>query len=432
LIGSPIAKLNSVMLNASRRNLEAIVRDPEGSQIARCLVRRGRYIIGRDRKNEIVVEQESVSNRHARLTVVNDHEFYIEDLESANGTSINGHPAGGPTRIEAGARIQLGLCTLDLQRAGLPAAVFSFLPEGFLRETRYNLGEAVVEGRTSTIYNAFDTTLGRDVAIKVMRPESQMNLEHVLRFVREAQITSQLQHPGILTVYELGLNEQTQLYYTTRFVEGESFGSILDAMSTRHPAAIAAHSLGSLLTAWQKTCDAVAYGNAHGVIHAGLRPESITLGSFGEVVVISWCYSRTTKYSPNGNELSRSVQAAPIDAIPPLSPYCAPEIASAAWEEVSARTDVYSLGAILYRMITLHRPIAQQEDPAMFEAIINGSIRPPAQFGSEPHPHCPGGRYPGQLVAIAMKALSRKPQDRYQSVPDLQAAVNAWQEGLTR
>jgi serine/threonine protein kinase len=420
------------MLNASRRNLEAIVRDPEGRQIARCLVRRGRYIIGQDRKNEIVVDETSVSARHARLTVVNDHEFYIEDLESANGTSVNGRHAGGPTKVEAGARIQLGLCTLELQRAGLPAAVFSFLPEGFLRESRYNFGEAVVEGRTSTIFNAFDTTLGRDVAIKVMRPESQINLEHVLRFVREAQITSQLQHPGILTVYELGLNDQTQLFYTTRFVEGESLGAILDAMSARNPAAIAAHSLGSLLTAWQKACDAVAYANAHGVIHAGLRPDSITLGSFGEVVVISWCYSRVTKLAPNGSQLTHTVQAAPIDAIPPLSPYCPPEIAGAAWDEVSARTDVYSLGAILYRMVTLHRPIADEDEAALFESILNGAIRPPAQFGSEPHPHCPGGRYPGQLVAIAMKALSRKPEDRFQSVTELQAAVTAWQEGLAR
>src|SRR4029453_19531841 len=103
-------------------------------------------------------------------------------------------------------------------------------------------------------------------AIKVMRPESQMNLEHVLRFVREAQITSQLQHPRILTVYELGLNEQTQLYYTTRFVEGESLGAVLDAMATRDPKVIAAHSLGSLLTACQQTWAAVSYPNPTGGI----------------------------------------------------------------------------------------------------------------------------------------------------------------------
>jgi hypothetical protein len=83
-------------------------------------------------------------------------------------------------------------------------------------------------------------------------------------------------------------------------------------------------------------------------------------------------------------------------------------------------------------MITLHRPIAEEDEAALFEAILNGAIRPPSKFGAEPHPHCPGGRYPGPLVAIAMKALSRRPEDRYQSVTDLQAAVTAWQEGLAR
>lgn len=419
------------MLNPSRRNLEAVVRDAEGRQLARCLVRRGRYIIGQERKNEIIVDEGSVSGRHSRLTVVTDDEFYIEDLDSANGTMMNGNPVHGMMRVEPGARIQIGLCTLDLQRAGLPAAIFRFLPEGFLREQRYNFGDAVVEGNTSTIFNAFDTTLGRDVAIKVMRPESQANLEFVLRFVREAQITSQLQHPGILTVYELGLNEQTQLFYTTRFVEGQSLGTVLDNMASGDPATLKSFSLGALLTIWQKACDAIAYANAHGIVHAGLRPETITLGSFGEVIVISWCFARTLTTRPDGSDIPRAVVAAPVDAIPPLTPYCAPEIAAASWNEVSARTDVYSLGSILYRIVTLHRPIASEDSTELFEAILNGAIRPPSQFGSEPHPHCPGGKFPGQLVSIAMKALSRNAEQRYQSVPELQAAVTAWQEGLS-
>jgi serine/threonine protein kinase len=417
------------MLMSTRRHLEAVVRDSEGRTITRCLIRRGRYILGQEKKNEIYIEEGSVSARHARLTVVTDDEMFIEDLESANGTLVDGKPAAGMTPIPPDAKIQIGLCTLQFQRAGLPASVFQHLPDGFLRDLRYQFGEAVVEGRTSTIFTALDTTLGRDVAVKVMRPESQTNAEFVLRFVREAQITSQLQHPGILTVYELGLNDQKQLYYSTRFVEGDSLGGVLDSMST-DPGALAKYNLPTLLTAWQKACDAVAYANARGVVHAGLRPESITMGGFGEVVVISWCFARVLKDHPSGFAYQRPVSAAPVDSVPPLTPYCAPEVAEAAWGDVSARTDVYSLGAILYRMITLHRPIAATEDRELFESIINGAIRPPSTFAREPHPHCPGGRFPGPLVAIAMKALSRKPEDRYPSVPQLQAAVAAWQQGL--
>src|SRR5688572_901107 len=101
------------MLNPSRRQLEAVVRDPEGRTIARCLVRRGRYLLGQDRKNEIVIDEPSISSKHARLTVVSDDEFYIEDLESANGTLVAGAAARDMIRIESGSRVQLGGCTLD-------------------------------------------------------------------------------------------------------------------------------------------------------------------------------------------------------------------------------------------------------------------------------------------------------------------------------
>lgn len=418
------------MLSSVRRPLEAVVRDPDGRQIARCLIRRGRYIIGQERKNEIVVEEPSVSSRHARLTVVSEDEMFIEDLESANGTLVADLIAEGPTPIFPGARVTLGRCTLDFQRSGLPAAVFSQLPEGFLRASRYDLGAPIIEGSTSTIYSAYDTTLGRDVAIKVLRPDSQVQIDHVLRFIREAQITSQLQHPGILTVYELGLNEHQQLYYTTPFVEGGTLGDVLDALSSREEGAPERFPLTRLLVAFQKVCDAVAYAHSRGIIHAALRPETVSLGFFGQVIVISWCYARIVPVHIEGEEHHRPIVAAPTISTAPLSPYIAPEIASEAWDCVSPCTDVYALGAILYRLVTLHRPIAFEDPTMLADAITHGDIRNPVQFAKEAHPHCPGGRYPGQLVAIALKALKLEPGERYQSVPDFQAAVAAWQQGL--
>lgn len=419
------------MLHSSRRPLEAVIRDPDGRQLARCLISRGRYIMGQERRNEIVIDESSVSGRHARLTVVSDEEIFIEDLESANGTRVGGAPVLGLTPIEPGMRITLGLCTLDFQRSGLPAGVFRYLPEGFLRENRYNLGDAVVEGSTSIIFSAYDTTLGRDVAIKVLRPESQIQPSHVLRFIREAQITSQLQHPGILTVYELGLNDRRQLFYTTRFVEGVSLGSVLDALAAGDADTLAVYRLPALIAAFQKACDAVAYANAHGIIHCALRPESISLGAYGEVLVISWCFARLLNVDPLGHELSRQVIAAPSDATPLLSPCTSPEIAAEDWENISARSDVYALGAILYRIISLHEPIAAEEEEVLRLAIITAEVQKPAIFAKEPHPHCPGGKYPAPLMAIAVKALSHKPETRYQDVREFQHAISEWQAGLT-
>ena len=416
------------MLHPSRRHLEAIIRNAEGRQISRCLIRRGRYIIGSARKNEIAVDDPSVSGHHARLTVVSDDEIYVEDTASANGTFVNGQPAAGLARVALESRVQLGACALEFQRGGLPAAVFRYLPDGFLREQRYNFGELAVQGRTSAIYEAYDTTLGRDVAIKVIRPESQANVEHVLRFIREAQITSQLQHPGMLTVYELGLNEQSQLYYTTRFVEGDSLGGVLDELAAGRERTLARHSLATLLTAFQKACDALAYAHSRGVVHAGLRPETITLGAFGEVIVINWCFARILAHDSAGEPLAHPVLAAPANALPSLHACTAPELAAGDWTHVSPRTDVYALGGILYHLLTLRPPLAADDDAEMLHHIAAGKISAP-DGARETVAHCPAGRIPAPLAAIAMKALSTLPEDRFASVSELQQAVIAWQTG---
>ena len=417
------------MLHPSRRQLEAIVRDPGGRQISRCLISRGRYILGTNPANEILVDEPSVSGRHARLTVVSDDEFYIEDRGSANGTLIDGKPAEGLARFTLESRVQLGGCSFEFQRGGLPAAIFRHLPDGFLRTQRYNFGDVAVQGRTSTIFEAYDTTLLRDVAIKVLRPESQANIEHVLRFVREAQITSQLQHPGILTVYELGLNEQSQLFYSTRFVEGESLGGVLDALAAGDARALSRHSLSTLLTAFQKACDAVAFAHSRGVVHGGLRPDTINLGAFGEVIVINWCFARSLLADEAGEPFAHAVLAAPVDALPPLSAYSAPELAEGDWDRVGPRTDVHALGGILYRLLTLRPPLPAAADDELRRLISAGCIPAPTSFSREKFEHCPGGHIPEPLAAIAMKALSTRPADRFASVPEMQRALLAWQNG---
>ncbi len=420
------------MLHPFRRHLEAVVRDPEGRQISRCLIQRGRYILGSNPANEILVDEPSVSGKHARLTVVSDDEFYMEDRGSANGTLIDGKPAEGLARITIESRVQLGGCAFEFQRCGLPAAVFRHLPEGFLRAQRYNFGEIAVRGSTSTIFEAYDTTLLRDVAIKVLRPESQANIEHVLRFVREAQIASQLQHPGILTVYELGLNEQSQLFYSTRFVEGESLGAVLDRLAAGDPRTQSRHSLATLLTAFQKACDAVAFAHSRGVVHGGLRPDTINLGAFGEVIVINWCFSRILLGDESGEPFVHPVLAAPVDVLPPLSAYSAPELAEWDCDRVTPRTDVYALGGILYRLLALRPPIESSDDAASRRLITAGCISPLSGFTREKFAHCPGSHIPEPLAAIAMKALSPRQADRFASVPEMQRAILAWQNDSPR
>ena len=106
------------------RPLEAVVRH-RGRLLSRCLIRRGRYVIGQEEKNEIVIDDASVSGIHARLAVVSEDEIYIEDLGSANGTLVNGQPTSGHTRVTFTCKVEIGATTLEFQRGGQPASAFS-------------------------------------------------------------------------------------------------------------------------------------------------------------------------------------------------------------------------------------------------------------------------------------------------------------------
>jgi serine/threonine protein kinase len=418
------------MLQPSRNRFEAIVRNAEGKQLARCLLRRGRYILGHERKNEIVVDDASVSAMHARLTVAGQDELFIEDLESANGTSVNGARAEGLTPVALDSQVELGSTTLEFQRAGLPAAVFEHVPEGFLREHRYTFGEIVVQGNTSTIYRAQDTSLGREVAIKVMRPESQAQARQVLRFIREARITSALQHPYILPIYEMSLDEQSQLFYTTRFVEGDSLAGLLDCLARQDAETIGLWPLPALLTVFQKACDAVAFAHSMGVVHSALNAESITIGSFGEVFVVNWSRAKVLEqHEEDGEPVAGKVQAPPSFELPPLTPSSAPEQATESADEIDLRTDIYALGAILYRILFLRDAIAAESDDELLEKILTAKLEQPASFANARLPHWPGGKLPDFLAAAAMKALSNAPEDRPARVVELQQQISAWQHG---
>ncbi len=413
------------MQPTTRRHLEAIVRDQNGHTIACCLIRRGRYTIGQHFKNEIVIDDPSVSARHAQLTIDEDETIFIEDLESANGILINGQRAQGSTRIGLDCKIEIGVATIQFQRGGLPAEVFEAMPDGFLRLNRYNIGEVFVKGSTSTIYEATDTSLGRGVALKVMRPENQANTTQVLRFVRDAQITSQLQHPGILPIYELSLNEQSQLFCTTRFVEAESLATILEKISAPDPDGPTPPTLALLLRIFHKVCDTIAYAHSRGVIHCGLRPEAITVGTFGEVFVLNWGLSKTGDLNARGQIVDAPLNVNAANSLPQNTAYTAPEQASAVIDDITPRTDIYSLGGLLYRMLCLKDPIVAENEDQLLEQILTGSVQPISLFSQEPHAHCPGGVMPEALCAIAMKALNHIPEERYISVGEMQRAVAA-------
>jgi len=411
------------MVSSSFLALEAVVRQDD-RLIARCLLRRGRYIIGQERKNEIVVDAESISGRHARLTVASDEHLFLEDLGSANGTFVDGCAIEASTPITLESEIRVGDARLTFQRGGLPASVFRHLPENFLRTSRYALGEVIIQGRTSTIFEARDTVLQRRVAMKVLHRASQENVAQVLAFVRENQIVAQLAHSGILPVYDFGLDDEIGLYSATRFIEGESLASLLAGMVAGHSEAPHA-TLHSLLSIFLKACDAVAFAHASGVVHGCLHPEAIIFGRFGEVFVDHWGTARIGE--PRDEEKTR-LQAVELTAPPPISRCLAPEQASDV-EEINARADVFALGAILFRILTLRNFNNGESEEEIVAETLHPTSSPADALAASPAPsHIAGGVLPERLAAVCAGALSFNREERFSTAHDLKLEIAHWLE----
>jgi serine/threonine protein kinase len=262
--------------------------------------------------------------------------------------------------------------------------------------------------------------------MKVMLPESQSQSWQALRFIREAQIAGQLQHPGILPIYEFGLDDEGRLMCVTRFVEGESFESLLDSVAEGHPPQ---SSLGDLIGIFLRACEAVAFAHSRGVIHCALDPAAITVGRFGEVLVGGWGLARVL---PAGDEAAPLVSAPESPAQPALTRYTAPEQAEGSMDAIDARTDIHALGAILYRLITLRDAVTGETEEELLDQALSARPAPATVLAKQPPcPHWPGGKLPESLALIAMKALSVDREERHGSVEDLQREIAAWQEGAS-
>jgi serine/threonine protein kinase len=424
----------------------------DGVELARRIVTPGAYLFGRGGDVDFSMETPLASRHHARLTV-NLDEWLIEDLASANGTFINDQPVppNKATRVFPTQTLRVGDATVTLRRLrdtdGLDdsvapgvATLRAVLPEEIRKDRRYAIGKLVAQGGMGAILNAQDQTIHRGVAMKVMLQSG--GSEDVLRFVEEAQITGQLEHPNIVPVYELGVDEQNQPFYTMKFVRGTSLRKILELIGSGVEATVKKYPLGALLTIFQKVCDGLAFAHAKGVIHRDLKPENIMIGEYGEALVMDWGLAKVlarsqesagmsrqhTVYSARQEDAANATLAGSIMGTPQ---YMSPEQASGEIDRLDARTDIYALGAILYQLLTLQAPVMGKTVHEVLAQVRAGTIVPPLQrVGAKRLPHLPDGRVPESLAAVAMKALALSRSARYASVKELQADIEAYQTGF--
>jgi eukaryotic-like serine/threonine-protein kinase len=289
---------------------------------------------------------------------------------------------------------------------------------------RYTLSHIHATGGIGRVWLAHDSSLRREVALKELRPDRLASAFIKSRFLREAQVTGQLEHPGIVPIYEVGRRpEDDAPYYTMRFVRGRTLAEAIDLYHRRRKTGEESPlELRKLLTAFVGVCNAIAYAHSRGVLHRDLKPQNIVLGDFGEVMVLDWGLARVVdepELGPQPVDLEPTAEADATRAGQVLGTpgYMSPEQAAGRHNQLGPETDVFGLGAILFHVLANRPP----HTPSTRDEAIRNAIETPvpslAELGGDPMP---------ALEAVCRKAMAKRTEDRYPSAVALADEVQRW------
>jgi serine/threonine protein kinase/Flp pilus assembly protein TadD len=328
-------------------------------------------------------------------------------------------------------------------RVGVAFGPVSHAPDA----ERYDLQDNFAKGGLGKIWRAKDSRLQREVAFKELLPHALENRAYFERFLEEAQITGQLEHPGIVPIYDLGWQANGTPYYSMKLVRGTTFLKAIQDFHKR-PADDPERNLAfvRLLRQFIDICNAVGFAHARGVIHRDLKPHNVMLGSFGETLVLDWGLAKIigakerhigggsgsddetvsgtvsmgsvtgTRQSVVTNVRSRASETV-MGSVMGTPAYMPPEQAKGLVDELDSRADIYSLGAILYEILCGKQAIAKGKVVEMLKRVIEGEIARPTEVAPS---------LPKPLEAIVLKALAKAPEDRYPTAIALAKDVELW------
>jgi serine/threonine-protein kinase len=295
---------------------------------------------------------------------------------------------------------------------------------------RYDEGPLLGSGGMGEVRLQRDRRIGRAVALKMMHAHVETP-DTKQRFLREARVQGQLEHPAIVPVYDLGRHDG-RLYFTMKRVRGITLARILHGLSQRDEAFVRKFPRRRLVAAMLQVCRAIHYAHTRGIVHRDLKPSNIMIGDFGEVYVLDWGLARALDEPVPGND-RRSMVAADPSALKIIKPnfnltkpgnlvgtlsYMAPE--QARGEQVDPRADIYALGVMLYEIFTLKRFRDDGNYVRVVAMIVDGVVARPSDHVADVDPG---------LDELCVKATQVEREDRFQTCEEMSLALERWLDG---
>ncbi|RFC45958.1 MAG: Serine/threonine protein kinase/WD40 repeat/WD40 repeat [Verrucomicrobia bacterium] len=440
------------------------------------------FVVGSEAAGDVLrVVAEGVAPRHVRVRLASER-MQVEDLGTDLGTLVNGNAIEGRVEFEYPASVQFGKVTLVVeakmekaQEAPDPSLAETIPQRGVRQsatsldvtkpqrprremETRrsgnpvaapseneaplagkYTLVREIARGGMGQIFLAEDPQLKRQVAVKV---SSLSYGGEDPRFSKEAAVLAHLAHPNIVPIYNLGVDAQRRPFYSMKLVKGRTLQAVLDAIRDGDAVVAREYPRAALLTVFRKVCDAMAFAHSKGVLHRDLKPENIMVGEYGEVLVMDWGLAKVLGEA-DLKGVARSVASDTRDSgmtmegeVMGTPQYMSPEQAEGMVAELDVRSDIYSLGGILYAILTLRPPIDGTTLNEVLTKVRKGEIssmlskrRGSGSLG-EATPAVMDEEVPEALRGVTLKAMARERSKRYARAEEFAADLEAYQNGF--